>query len=106
MYLNIARLKNKDATMNSTACYTVAVMTMKLTSSKWSRNMEKNIGTKDKNIRLGAGAVLLLLSFFMKSWVLAVIGLVLIATALVGSCLAYQLLGIDTLGDKINQRKK
>jgi multidrug efflux pump subunit AcrB len=68
--------------------------------------MEKNIGTKDKNIRLGAGAVLLILSFFMHSWVAAVIGLVLIATALTGSCLLYQVLGIDTIGDKINQHKK
>ena len=56
--------------------------------------MEKNIGRKDKNIRLGAGAALLILS------------LVLIATALTGSCLLYQVLGIDTIGDKINKHKK
>jgi hypothetical protein len=31
---------------------------------------------------------------------------VLIATALTGSCLLYQVLGIDTIGDKINQHKK
>ena len=68
--------------------------------------MEKNIGRKDKNIRLGAGAALLILSFFMHSWVPAVIGLVLIATALTGSCLLYKVLGIDTIGDKINKHKK
>jgi type IV secretory pathway TrbD component len=68
--------------------------------------MEKNIGIKDKNIRLGAGAVFLILSFVMHSWVLAILGLVLIATALTGSCLLYQVLGIDTIGDKINKHNK
>ena len=65
--------------------------------------MENNVGTKDKNYRLGAGAVLLLLSFFMKSWLLALIGIILLATALMGFCPAYKIFKIDTLGDKINK---
>jgi hypothetical protein len=62
--------------------------------------MEKNVGGMDKNIRMGAGAVLLLLSIFgivHPGWLFGIIGVVLLATGFLGVCPAYMLLGMNTL---------
>lgn len=61
--------------------------------------MEKNVGGMDKNIRMGAGAVLLLLSVFgivHPGWLFGIIGLVLLATGFLGVCPAYLPFGINT----------
>ena len=58
--------------------------------------MEKNMGSQDKNIRLIVGIILIVLSFFSSLW-LGLIGLVMVATSLMGFCPAYVPLKISTL---------
>ncbi|MDD5392459.1 MAG: DUF2892 domain-containing protein [Thiothrix sp.] len=59
--------------------------------------MEKNVGGMDKNIRMGAGAVLLVLGLLVtKSWLLTIIGVVLLATGFLNFCPAYKLIGMNT----------
>ena len=59
----------------------------------------KNMGKTDRLIRAIVGA-LLVVAFFMMSgalaWVLGAVGVVLLATAAMGSCPPYALLGINT----------
>lgn len=57
--------------------------------------MTKNIGTLDKTIRIILGIVILALGLWLKSW-WGLIGLLPLATALVGWCPPYSLLGINT----------
>lgn len=58
--------------------------------------MVKNIGSTDKNVRLGAGGALLLVGIFgSKLWL--VLGLVILATVYFGVCPAYAFLKHDTL---------
>ena len=61
--------------------------------------LEKNMGQTDRMIRAILGVVLVI-AFFMVSggwsWLLLVIGAVLLATAAMGSCPPYSLLGINT----------
>ncbi len=66
--------------------------------------MQKNIGVKDKNLRLGAGAILLILSLILKSWLFAIIGIILLVTAFTGYCPAYQALNADTLDNTFKKR--
>ncbi|MCB0731656.1 MAG: DUF2892 domain-containing protein [Ignavibacteriae bacterium] len=61
--------------------------------------MEKNMGSQDKNIRLIIGAILLVIGFFSSFW-LSIIGVVLIATSLMGFCPAYVPFKINTNKDK------
>ncbi len=65
--------------------------------------ISKNIGTMDKNIRLVAAGVLILAGLMVPSvfWqvVLTVLGLILLATAIFGVCLAYLPLKINTRSD-------
>ena len=59
----------------------------------------KNVGKTDRIIRGIAGILLFLLSFSLAgawAWVLAVVGVVLMATAALGTCPPYALLGINT----------
>ncbi len=58
--------------------------------------MQKNVGGKDKTIRLALGGALLVLSFIVGSWLVGIIGLVLLGTGLMGFCPAYLPFGIDT----------
>lgn len=61
--------------------------------------MTPNEGTIDRIVRFVAGVVLLGLTFAVEgavAWILAIIGLVLLVTAVVGFCPAYRLLGINT----------
>jgi len=59
----------------------------------------KNVGQTDRMIR-GVIGVLLLIAFFMTTggwtWLLLVAGGVLVATAALGTCPPYALLGINT----------
>lgn len=60
--------------------------------------MKTNVGPVDRTVRIIAGLAILSLWFFLEGdarW-LALIGLVPIATATLGWCPAYTLLGIDT----------
>lgn len=61
--------------------------------------MEKNIGSMDRNIRFGAGAILLILSLvniINPGWLFGIIGIVLLATGYLNFCPAYKLIGMNT----------
>lgn len=59
-------------------------------------NFPKNVGPMDKNIRIGAGAVLLLFGLLKGGWLFTLIGIVLLATGFMGTCPAYTLIGKST----------
>ena len=57
----------------------------------------RNVGRKDKNIRIGVGIVLLIIGlFFAKSFLLTIIGAVALATGIFSFCGIYTLLGMNT----------
>jgi hypothetical protein len=56
----------------------------------------KNVGTIDRVLRVGGGALLILLAATGTVGWWGYIGLVPLATGLVGNCPAYSLLGIRT----------
>lgn len=60
-------------------------------------NLEQNVGGMDKKIRIGAGAVLILLGIIMGfKWWMIIIGAIVLATGLFSFCFAYKLLGMNT----------
>lgn len=65
--------------------------------------LTKNVGTMDKNIRLAVAGVLILAGLMVSSVtmkvVLTVLGLIVLGTAMMGVCLAYIPLGINTNKD-------
>ena len=61
--------------------------------------LSKNVGQTDRTIRGIVGAILVIASFMVSggvSWLLLVVGIVLLTTAAMGSCPPYALLGINT----------
>ncbi|MFO7544977.1 MAG: DUF2892 domain-containing protein [Trueperaceae bacterium] len=63
--------------------------------------MSHNVGTIDRLVRGIVGAVLLLgwvLGWFGGTWavILGIVGIILVATALVGFCPLYRLFGMST----------
>ncbi len=68
--------------------------------------MTKNIGTVDRTVRIVVGLVLLSLVFVGPQTPWGWIGLVLIATAAVGYCPPYALLGISTRGKQKESEEK
>ncbi len=58
--------------------------------------MTRNIGSLDKWLRVLAGLVLVALGLFGPIGWWGLVGLVLLGTALVGWCLLYVLLGLNT----------
>ena len=67
----------------------------------WGYEMfAKNMGQTDRIIRAIVGIVLLIVFFSMAAgflkWAALVVGLVMLATAAMGSCPPYGLLGINT----------
>jgi uncharacterized membrane protein len=60
----------------------------------------KNVGKTDRNIRLAAGGLLVLMGLFAASTgakvFLTVVGLIVLATGATGTCLAYVLLNKNT----------
>ena len=66
--------------------------------------MKANVGGIDKILRIVAGLVLLSLVYFLKSgdslWWWGLIGIVPLATGLMGYCLLYTVLGINTCPTK------
>lgn len=57
--------------------------------------MKQNVGNTDKTLRITAGIAILTFGWFMKSW-FALIGLVFIATAIIGVCPAYLPFGFSS----------
>ncbi len=57
--------------------------------------MKENVGSKDRAIRLIAGAIVILSGLYYQSW-WGALGLVPIVTALINWCPLYTLLGINT----------
>jgi membrane-bound ClpP family serine protease len=58
--------------------------------------MEKNVGKRDKLIRLAAGAILIILGAVWPCWICAILGLILIITGVLQKCPAYKLMGKST----------
>lgn len=58
--------------------------------------MAQNIGTIDRSIRIALGLGLLALVFIGPASPLGWIGIIPLATGLIGSCPLYQLIGIST----------
>ncbi|MBE2281620.1 MAG: DUF2892 domain-containing protein [Ignavibacteriaceae bacterium] len=65
--------------------------------------MVKNVGSTDKIVRYGLGIIIIAAGLYFQSW-WGVLGLVPIATALVGFCGAYTLFGVNTC--KLDEKKK
>ena len=59
--------------------------------------MATNISTLDRVLRIAAGLVLISLAFWGPQTPWGFIGIIPLATALIGFCPAYRLLGICTL---------
>lgn len=66
--------------------------------------MTRNVGMLDRVIRVIAGLVLAVAGLWVfgaiGGYVLALIGVVLVLTGLMGFCPLYRLLGIDTAGGR------
>ncbi|MEN9500819.1 MAG: hypothetical protein RI964_104 [Pseudomonadota bacterium] len=60
--------------------------------------MEKNVGSKERGMRLGAGAVLLVLSLLLKSGFLAILGIILLVTGYLSFCPAWKIIGKNPFG--------
>jgi hypothetical protein len=66
---------------------------------------EKNVGMVDRVVRIILGIILLY--FFLVnmvaapwSYLVALIGLILLVTGIIGSCPLYSMIGMNTLGKK------
>jgi hypothetical protein len=59
-------------------------------------NLPKNIGTTDRNIRFAAGGILILFGIIISKAIPIILGLVVLATAALGTCPAYIPLKINT----------
>ena len=57
--------------------------------------MQNNVGSVDKVLRIVAGLAIIVWGVLAGSW-LGLIGLVPLATALLGFCPAYSIVGINT----------
>lgn len=64
--------------------------------------MTRNAGTIDRALRIIVGLVLLSLIFIGPKTLWGLVGLIPLATGLMGSCPAYSLLGINTCPMKRN----
>lgn len=60
------------------------------------QKLPKNVGPMDRNIRLGAAGVLILLGLITNNIILDILGLIVLATGAVGFCPAYLLFKFDT----------
>lgn len=61
--------------------------------------MKANVGTVDKVVRIIAGLAIIGWGVAAGNW-LGAIGIVPLATALLGFCPAYSLIGVNTCGSK------
>jgi hypothetical protein len=58
--------------------------------------MSKNVGSADRNIRIGLGVVVIILGVVLQSW-WGLIGLVPLLTAGMSFCPLYAVLGLSTI---------
>jgi len=58
--------------------------------------MKKNIGTSDRLFRLSIAIILLLLAWWVKSWILLGFGLFTLYEAAASWCILYQFTGKNT----------
>ena len=65
--------------------------------------MKSNVGTVDRILRVIVGIVLISLVFVGPKTAWGWIGVIPLATAFIGFCPAYRLLGIRTTGNKNRQ---
>ena len=61
--------------------------------------MTRNVGKIDRIVRLGLGALLLLLAVFGMIGIWGYIGVILLATGFVSFCPMYRLIGLRTCQD-------
>ena len=59
--------------------------------------LQHNEASWDRGARLVAGFALIGLGYFLHSWILGIAALIPLATAVIGSCPAYTLLGVRTV---------
>jgi len=62
---------------------------------------EKNVGGMDKNVRIVVGVLLLAAGYFLQAdmlvrAVIALVGVVLGLTGIMGTCMLYSLIGVNT----------
>lgn len=57
--------------------------------------MRRNVGTVDRIVRILSGIIIIAIGVYCKSW-LGIIGVIPLATGLIGSCGLYSLFGIST----------
>lgn len=66
--------------------------------------LKNNVGTVDRLARVVLGAVLMSGFFYMPSgllaWIFLIVGIIVLATGLLGSCLLYTILGKSTCAVK------
>lgn len=55
--------------------------------------MNKNIGKKDRFLRLGLSALVFLFAWWQSSWILLFIAIFVLYESIAGWCLIYQLIG-------------
>ena len=69
--------------------------------------MEANVGSADRNVRVIAGVLLLVLAVVFHGWwsLLGLVGLVLLFTAFTGFCLLYVPFRINTAEKPADQSK-
>lgn len=58
-------------------------------------NMNKNMGSTDRSIRMPLGILIIMAGFYFQSW-WGITGLILVVTSFIGICPIYSILGITT----------
>jgi vacuolar-type H+-ATPase subunit I/STV1 len=66
--------------------------------------IKQNIGKTDKWIRIISGIVLVGIGYYLQSWLLGIVGLIIFITGIIDWCLIYRLFGISTC--KIEAQKE
>lgn len=67
--------------------------------------MKNNVGSIDKTIRIIVGIVIIALGIYFKSW-WGIIGLIILLTGLLNTCLLYLPFGISTVKIKSTGEEK
>lgn len=66
--------------------------------------MKKNMGSADRTIRMILGIGIIALGFYFQSW-WGLVGIIPLATSLIGTCLIYLPFGISTCKTDIDTKK-
>ena len=67
--------------------------------------MKKNVGQRDRYIRIALGVVIIALGLIFSSW-WGLIGLIPLVTGFAGYCGLYQLLGIATVKEQRSLKQR